>query len=63
MFEDVLVRGDEKTGCTAGGVKDGFVFLRVHHRNDEINNMTRGAKLSGVALRTENVEQMFVGVS
>ena len=61
--EDVLVGGDEEAGGAAGGVEDGLVLLRVDDRDDEINDVARGAELAGIALRAEHGEQILEGVA
>ena len=61
--ENVLVRRDEEPGGAAGRVEDAFVFLRVDDRNDEVDDMARGAELPGVALRAEHGEQVLEGVA
>lgn len=62
-LEDVLVRGDQEPGSTAGRVEHGLGLLGVHHRDDEVDDVARGAELPGVALGTEYREQVFEGVT
>ena len=61
--EDVLVGGDEEAGGAAGGVEDGLVLLRVDDRDDEVDDVARGAELAGIALRAEDGEQVLEGVA
>jgi len=39
------------------------VLLRVHHGDDKVNNVARRAELPGIALGTENGQQVFKGVA
>jgi hypothetical protein len=48
--EDVFVGRDKESGSAAGGIKDRLVFLRGDDLDDEINDVTRSAKLPGIAL-------------
>ncbi len=52
-LEDVLVGRDQESGGAAGGVEHGLVLLRVHHLDDEINDVARSAELAGIALGAE----------
>ena len=61
--EDVLVGGDEEAGGAAGGVEDGFVFLRGENLDHEINDVARGAELACIALRSEDAEEILEGVA
>ena len=61
--EDVLVGGDEESGSAARGVEDGLALLRGGDFDHEINDVTRGAELPGIALRTEDGEQILEGVT
>ena len=60
---DMLVGRNQEPGGAAGRVENGFVFFRVDDGDHEVDDMTRRAELSGVALRTENREQILEGVS
>ena len=35
------------------------MLLRVHHGDDKVNNVARRAELPGIALGTENGQQVF----
>jgi len=59
----MLVGGDEETGGAAGGIEDDVAFLRIEDRDDEINDVARGAELAGVALRAEDAEEILEGVA
>jgi len=54
--EDVFVGGDGEAGGAAGGIEDGFVFARVDECDHEVDDVARGAKLAGIALRSEDAE-------
>ena len=59
----MLVGGNEEPGGAAGGIEDGILLLRVDDIHDEIDDMTRGAELSGVSLRAEDREEVLEGVA
>ena len=61
--EDVLVGGDEEPGGAAGGVEDGLVLLRGEDLDHEINDVARGAELTGIALGAEDAEEILEGVA
>ena len=54
---------DQEPGGAAGRVEDGFVLLRVDDRDHEINDVARGAELSGIALGAEHGKQILEGVA
>ena len=45
------------------GVEDGFLLLRVDDRDNEINDVARGAELARIALRAQHRKQIFEGVA
>ena len=61
--EDVLVGGNQESGGAAGRVEDGLVLLRIDDGDDEVDDVARGAELPGVALGTEDREQVLEGVA
>ena len=54
---------NEKARRAASGIKDSLVLFRVHHGDDEINDVARRAELPGVALGAEDGQQVFEGVA
>ena len=62
-LEDVLVGRDQEPGGAAGRVEHGLGLLRVDDRDDEVDDVARGAELPGVALRAEHGEQILEGVA
>ena len=61
--EDVLVGGDEESGGAAGGVEEAFLFPRGEDLDDEVDDVSGGAELAGVALRSEDGEEVLEGVA
>ncbi len=61
--QDVLVRRYEEPGGAARGVQHNLVLLRVHHLDDKVDDVARGAELSGVALRAQDGQQVLKGVA
>jgi hypothetical protein len=59
----VLVGGNQEPGGAAGGVEDGFVFLRGEDFDHEVDDVARGAELAGIALTAEDAEQILEGVA
>ena len=55
----MLPGADEETGGAAGRVQDGVGLLRVDHGHHEVNDVARGAELSGVALAAQHAEQIL----
>jgi len=58
----MFISCQEKTGCSTGRVEDGFVFLRVNHLHNEINDVARGAELTGITLGAEDGEEILVSI-
>ena len=52
--QDVLVGRNQEASGAAGRVEDRFVFLWIDDADDEVNDVSRGAKLPGIALGAEN---------
>ncbi len=63
VFQDVLVGGDEESGGAAGRVEQAFVLLEIDEGHHEVDDMTRGAELTGISLGTEDGEQVLESVS
>ena len=61
--ENVLVRRNQKPGSTTGRVENGFVFLRVNDRDDEVDDVARRTELPGVPLRAKDREQIFKSIA
>lgn len=58
-LEDVLVGRYQEAGGSAGGIEHGLILLGVQDRDDEINDVARGAELPGIALGAEHREQVL----
>ena len=61
--EDVLVGGDEESGGAAGGVKEDLFLPWGKDLDDEVDDVSRGAELAGISLRSEHRKQVLEGVA
>jgi hypothetical protein len=61
--EDVLEGGDEESDGAAGGIEHGLGFLGVDDGDHEVDDMARGAELTGIALGAEHGEQILEGIA
>jgi len=62
-LEDVLVGRDQEARSATGRVKHGIGLLRIDDLDHEVDDVARGAELTGIALRAEHGEQIFEGVA
>src|SRR5690606_38639292 len=61
--KNVLVSRDQEAGGAASRIEHGVGLLRVYDLDDEVDDVARGAELSGVALAAEHRKQIFEGVA
>ncbi len=59
----MFVSGNEKACGATSGIKNRVGLLRVNDTDDEVDDVPRRTKLSGIALAAENRKQVFKRVA
>ena len=59
----MLVGGYQESGGSASWVEDSLVLLGVNDGDDEVNDVAWRTELTGVALATQDGQQVFEGVT
>ena len=59
LRSDMLIRFDEESSRTTCRIEDGFSFLWIDDIHEELDDMSRGAKLSRISLTSHDREEIL----